>query len=133
MVSANVAAEVRLRVFALLPTEQVQLCKVILVSALGHGGRGKFVLRLHQVFQACWSQPLQVREQLQQVVLSFVGRDAVVVDEFLTAVELVFPFIVQMIVNIVFLFLLLDFKSRRDIRHRVIVLVCRCERARLLL
>ena len=57
------------------------------VSPLDHSRRGKLILRLHEMLKPSRSQPFQIGQELEQVILALVRRDVRMIDDFLALIE----------------------------------------------
>lgn len=94
------------------------------VSPLDHSRRGKLILRLHEMLKPSRSQPFQIRQELEQVILALVRRDVRMINDFLALIEHSFrPSMYNLVILDLFLFLLRNLKSRRDIGNRRCILI----------
>ena len=57
------------------------------VSPLDHSRRGKLILCLHEMLKPSRSQPFQIRQELEEIILALIRRDVRMIDDFLALIE----------------------------------------------
>ena len=72
--------------FALLARVKLKVGQCT-ISPLDHSRRGKLILCLHEMLKPSRSQPFQIRQELEEIILALVRRDVRMIDDFLTLIE----------------------------------------------